>query len=44
MTRDTKPNHGFKGNAKGSTGVVFPSPLIKKAARDGTITITEQGT
>lgn len=42
MTRDTKPQNGFRGNAKGSTGVIFPSPLIKKHAKEGMhITVTE---
>lgn len=42
MTNDTKPNHGFRGNAKGNTGVIFPSPLIKKLSKEGMhITVTE---
>jgi hypothetical protein len=42
MTRDTKPKNGYRGNAKGSTGTVFQSPLIKKYANQGMhITITE---
>jgi hypothetical protein len=42
MTRDTKPKNGYRGNAKGSTGGISPSPLIPKLANQGMhVTVTE---
>ncbi len=39
MTTDTMENRPFKGDLKGATGVVFPSPAIQKAGQSQRKTI-----